>query len=203
VSTSPWSTAEFCYLCGETLRGPHRDNVRPSRVFPSQLRGHVADGGLELKTRCACAAGFQLDEEYFFTTLLLSQQVLRPFDERPGTMIQGTDHARLCKVLWKITRGLFSHQTQRFLPPKTGRRFFYGGPWDGSPCAELASSLRFSSRHCFKCGDYELRPYTDKVNGKLRLWYFLFIEVWETYSFSVWFHDPDCVGEECDWPEET
>src|SRR5687767_13482841 len=75
MSTSRWSTEEFCYLCGERFVA----DVHPSRVFPPQFGGH-AGGLLELKTHPACEREFQEDEEYFFTTLLLSQPVLRPLD---------------------------------------------------------------------------------------------------------------------------
>jgi hypothetical protein len=190
MTTAPWSTEEFCYLCGERFV----EDVPRSRVFPPQLGDH-AGGLLELKTHPACEREFQEDEEYFCTTLLLSQPVLRPFDPRRFEMIPGTDKARLRRVLWKITRGIFSHHFQRFLPAFSAEQHIgIPGPLDGA--AGMVSIVRPSSRAQY--GDYDFGIPIGKVkHPRLVLDHGLCIYVWETYQFFVWFHDPDCVCEKC------
>jgi hypothetical protein len=191
MSTSPWSTEEFCYLCGERFVA----DVHPSRVFPPQFGGH-AGGPLELKTHPGCEREFHQDEEYFFTTLLLSQPVLRPLDPGRFDLIPGTDYARVCRVLWKIARGIFSHHYQRFVPLNARWRFFILAPFDGA--AGRVNMIRPSRRAQY--GDYEFGLPIGKVEDPNALDHSLCICVWETYQLYVWLHYPDCVCGSCSGP---
>src|SRR5262249_50873627 len=77
----------------------------------------------------------------------LSQTVRRQLEERPsglvlphGMMIQRVQGGRIQRLAWKITRGLFAHERQRFLPERTSRLIRMIGPLDD---VELSDPTKF------------------------------------------------------------
>ena len=62
---------DFCYLCGKALCDPtNDDHVPPKQLFTKSLRRQFNPSKLQsIKVHLECNASYQIDEDYFVTTL--------------------------------------------------------------------------------------------------------------------------------------
>ena len=131
----------------------------------------------------------------------LYRMVRMEFDFRPGGLylprgivLKRFDGKRIMRVVWKITRGLFFHHAQRFLPEYTPANFLGIGPRDGlpKPDDELYFQLKTYGEHpdIFAYSFIHVSEENENFHG----WYLRF---WESFLFRVLFHDPECSCDLC------
>jgi hypothetical protein len=133
----------------------------------------------------------------------LSRTVHRQFETRPsglvlpgGLIVQRVFANRIYNVVWKITRGLFTHHTGRLLPDDTPRTIEQYGPYDRDRPGHVEYMFGLEPHgHSQNCFSYTFTTYTNPEDGVfLHLWLFVF---WESCSFFVGFHDPECACPKC------
>jgi len=124
----------------------------------------------------------------------LNQKILNEFEECPSGLylpgdkvVKRMDAERIWRVVWKILRGLFYYEHQRFLPEDTSRRFKVVSPGYKPPdefflipddpiCGQYPGVF-----------DYKYRVFPEINNG--HLWAMLF---WDRLILLTIFHDPNC-----------
>lgn len=133
----------------------------------------------------------------------LSKTVYRQFEERPrgiilprGLIVQRVLANRIYNVVWKITRGLFAHHTGRLLPESTPRTIEQYGPFDRDRPDHLEYMFSLEPHgHSQNCFAYSFTTYTNSDDDVfVHLWCLVF---WESWSFFVAFHAPDCACLKC------
>lgn len=64
-------TKGICYLCGKPLQEPiNRDHVPPQQLYADEVRKNHSPNLLTIPVHEACNSGYQLDEDYFVSTLM-------------------------------------------------------------------------------------------------------------------------------------
>jgi hypothetical protein len=132
----------------------------------------------------------------------IGQMVLKEFN--PGGLVlpfgkvpKKFDGARVWRVVWKITRGLFFKETGRFLPDMTPRihKLFTADekmPEDFNFVPSLPSHGQYPGVFDYK--------YIELPKEKFHFWGILF---WDKIIKFTGFHDPTCTCKIClDKPEK-
>jgi hypothetical protein len=130
----------------------------------------------------------------------LVQTVLGEFERNPsgltlpsGVVAKRVDGERASRVLWKIIRGLFFYEYDRYLPLEVPRDIKLVRP--GSPPPEPVMSLLWHEGTHGKhpaVFDYRYRQFPDIMGS--HLWALLF---WDRLIVWAMFHDPDCTCDTC------
>jgi hypothetical protein len=101
------------------------------------------------------------------------------------------DRTRISRVIWKIVRGLFFEEFNRFLPEDT--------PWSFEILSEDEEPPKYSyyvlnseSKGRYP-GIFDYK-YVESDIGNLHMWGLLF---WDKIITIVYFHDPNCDCEKC------
>lgn len=63
--------SDICYLCGKPLNEPtNRDHVPPQQLYADEIRKRHSPNLLTIPVHKSCNSSYQLDEDYFVTTLM-------------------------------------------------------------------------------------------------------------------------------------
>lgn len=132
----------------------------------------------------------------------LSRKVLSEFEKRPSGLYlppdiigKRIDPDRTWRVVWKIVRGLFFYEYDRFLPENKPTMFKVVHPGEKPP-QEFYFIPDTPKRGQYPgVFDYKYRDFPE-VND-VHLWAMLF---WDRLIMIAMFHDPNC---ECDKCNET
>lgn len=129
----------------------------------------------------------------------IGQMVLKEFEPRPsglilpnGKIIKRCNGERICRVAWKITRGLFLKEKERFLPKNTPNLFKYISPGEESPPEFSCVSGTPSKGQYPAVFDYKYISFSEINN--FHYWAMLF---WNELIIVVAFHDPECMCKRC------
>ena len=129
---------------------------------------------------------------------LLAKKILQQFQERPsgiilppGMVALKFEANRIMRVMWKITRGLFRHETGRLLPDGTAFKVDLVEPAvAGARAVNLLHDRVKAERSRGTYGRLFDYKYVDLQEGDKRLhaWGFL---LWDQFMVFVYHHDPD------------
>lgn len=129
----------------------------------------------------------------------LSRSVFSEFEKRPsglvlpgGKVVKRFDPARVWRVVWKITRGLYFYEYRAFLPEDTPRLFKVVSPGEKPPEEFFLlpdEPVRGRYPGVF---DYKFRKFPE-INDS-HLWAMSF---WDRLILLVMFHDPRCQCKTC------
>ncbi len=130
----------------------------------------------------------------------LALSVLREFEDRPsglylpsGKIIKRLNAARVNRILWKITRGLFCLERREVLPETISRAVSIYGPDDEFPNRYDLVLVEPSRGKYPGAFDYKYKV-MELGETRLALWAMLF---WDRVIAFVAFHDLDCRCVEC------
>jgi hypothetical protein len=136
----------------------------------------------------------------------LSETVRRQFEDRPsglvlprGMVVQRVTGSRLQRIVWKIVRGLFAIEYERFLPEDTPRHIDIIGPLDRDVPDYVKPMIgRPRKGHTLSCFGYSILHSSEIPDWAepFPLHVFL-IELWERFALAVAFHDPSCGCTKC------
>jgi len=112
----------------------------------------------------------------------------------PGRVNNNFNLQRVRSVIWKITRGLFTHETNRFLPENTPMFFKYQSDiGKGTPPEEFFELVGTPVKGNHK-GIFAYRYLVDAELNGFNIWSMLF---WDAWIVVVGFHDPNCPCDIC------
>lgn len=128
----------------------------------------------------------------------LSHKILGEFDPRPSGLylpsrkvVKRFDPQRFWRVVWKIARGLFAIEYQKFLPEDTPRSFQIVDPDTKPP--DLFYLIPDETRGAYPgVFDYKFAAFPEHMGE--HLWAMLF---WDRLIMLVLFHDPECSCDVC------
>lgn len=111
-----------------------------------------------------------------------------------GKIVKKYDGDRVWRIIWKITRGLFTYETKRFLPENTPKLFRSQLDWEkGKPPEEFFQLVKTAVKGNHK-GVFAYRYLVDESLNGFNLWSML---LWDAWIVVVGFHDPDCPCDIC------
>ncbi len=216
-------TKNICYLCGKKITGScTRDHVPPKQFYPKGIRNklHLTTlcahkecnisyqkdedyfvsslGPLAMETNSGKLLWNDLKRRMARPEeAKLVKKVLGEFDTKialPGNqMIKHFEGDRICRVLWKITKGLYFIEKNQFLPDDVFKRFeiFSNSVKQVPPMYNVL--LYFPSR-----GEYpyvfDFRIATDSGLPNVMIIAMLF---WEKIIGIVMFYEPGYSGNIC------
>jgi hypothetical protein len=212
----------------------NRDHVPPQRLFAKSVRKQYSPQLDWLPTHIACNSAYASDEDYFVTALVgqhgtqwakavfedirrgvtkgqgigLIKMILGQFGKvrtADGAMLFSLDANRANRAIWKIVRGLYTLETDRFLPdlsflnieivPRSeADRRLPGHPW-----FELVRNTEGLGRHQavfdYKwLGRYVQDGHVDVFECRGNFMALLF---WDALIVLCMFHDPACRCHRC------
>jgi hypothetical protein len=128
----------------------------------------------------------------------LSRKIFAEFDKRPsglylppGKIAKHFSADRVWRVIWKITRGLFFHEYDRYLPEDKPKFYEMASPGEKPPDKFflLPADQKTPYPAVF---DYRYRCFSEVDN--FHVWAMLF---WDQIIAVVSFHDPSCRCDIC------
>lgn len=132
----------------------------------------------------------------------LAHKVLREFEPRPsGLILPGNkvikrfEGARISRIAWKITRGLYFHHHNRTLSEDLVTWVSVTAPGERPPEHFLMfTSLPDNEPHGRYPGVFAYRFQNFTEEGNTHYWAML---LWDRIIVTVLFHDPECTCERC------
>jgi hypothetical protein len=130
----------------------------------------------------------------------LAHKIRKEFDKSPsglilpkGKILKRFEGKRIYRVVWKITRGLFYHKENRYLPEDTPSRFIdISGPWERP--SEYLSLINDVTSFGDYPGVFDYRyVQLPEVDGM----YYWALLLWDRIIVQFVFHDPDCSCDKC------
>jgi len=216
-------TEKICYLCGDKITSScSRDHVPPRQLFPKQAREKLdlttvlvhakcnseyqkdeeyfvsSLGPLAMETSSGKLVWDDLRKRIIRPeSRKLTKKVLDEFDTRivlpDNLIIKHFDGERICRVLWKITKGLYFAEKNQFLSDKMPKHFEI---FDNSAkqIPERFSFLRsFSTRGKYPTiFDFRIASIPEVPNFMIIAMLF-----WEKIIGVVMFHEPGCGCDIC------
>jgi hypothetical protein len=130
---------------------------------------------------------------------IIGQMIRKEFEKRPsglylpgGKVVKRFDADRIWRIVWKIARGLFYKEHNRYLPEDTPKLFKVVSVGEEPP-AKFEAVRNSPSRGQYPAVfDYKyiVIPELDNIH----FWAMLF---WDRLITLIAFHDPDCSCEIC------
>jgi hypothetical protein len=136
----------------------------------------------------------------------LSGTILRQFEERPGGLVlphglivQRLQPGRVDRIVWKIVRGLHSHETGNFLSEQQPRAIEIYGPFDHREIPDYIDALRRQQPkgHTPTCFEYTLVDFSRLPGWNGPPLHAALITLWQSYLIFQGFHDPSCACDKC------
>lgn len=135
----------------------------------------------------------------------IGQMIRKEFEDRPsglylpaGKVVKRFDADRVWRVVWKIVRGLFYKEHNRYLPDNTPKLFKLVSVGEKPPL-EFEAVRNTQSR-----GQYpNVFDYKYIVISELDNFHFWAMLFWNKLIKLIAFHDPDCKCETCEQVEVT
>ena len=109
-----------------------------------------------------------------------------------GKIYKSYDTNRVNNVIWKITRGLFFKEYERFLPVDTPRKIQCVPPGEEPPKEFM--HVRDTLSKATYPGVFDYKFMMIKEINNLHVWAFLF---WDKLISFHYFHDPECQCKIC------
>jgi hypothetical protein len=101
-------------------------------------------------------------------------------------MVKHFEPEPVARTIWKIVRGLFFADTDRFLPADTPRAFeLFTDGQPGIPPLTIALMGEPSQGHSPDVFDYKVR-----LRDEAKTPHFMLLRFWERLIWQVAFHDP-------------
>ena len=186
------------------LRRRHAPNLYTLPVHPSCNKAHQKDedyfvhaiAPLAMESYSGNALWKDLEHQYSRPQgTVIGNMVLKEFDKRPsglylpsGKVVKRFDGERVWRVAWKIVRGLFFKEYQRFLPENTARTYYKFVSLGEQPPLVFDAVRNTPPRGQYPAVfdfKYIVAPEVDNFH----LWAMLF---WDRLIMIIGFHDPEC-----------
>ena len=212
----------------------NRDHVPPQRLFAKSVRQQHSPQLMWLPTHTACNSAFANDEDYFVTALVghhgtvwakavfedmrrgiskgmgigLVKTILGQFGKvrtADGAVVFALDTNRTHRAVWKIVRGLYTLETERFLPENSFRtieivprseaaKTLPSHPWfrfvrdtKGMGRHQAVFDYKWLGRYI---DDGQVPPFESRGNLMALL-------LWDALTLLCMFHDPTCRCHRC------
>lgn len=213
----------LCYLCGNTLSGKiDRDHVPMKQLYGKEFRKISNPNLFCLPTHAKCNRQYQFDEDYFVYSLVpaarwkqtgeyvsfdveerakrgeqkpLIAKVLGQFEDSIRDTSRGVTYVplnkdRIFRVIWKIARGLYFKETGLYISEFVDKVIKIYTEDDTLP-----DPIKGAIRELPGKGDYPtVFDYRYIVVGYAHCF---FMSLWDSYTFKVIFHLPDCSCGQC------